>query len=166
MVLFAINTGFMYNQEKIHANDLNTQLHIQNIVNLSGSDPDSTIVVIRDITREDEGFNWRKAMYYLPAYNVYYLFDFENSGITDQVSVWQGKNHTDVLTKSDVVEIPLNQSTTRIVWIMSNQSSFFKEVQANMGVKTIDLPNGLKIYYSDIRNDTLNLRVSGFIFKR
>ena len=37
--------------------------------------------VLRDITREDEGFNWRKAMYYLPNYDVYYLFDQENLGV-------------------------------------------------------------------------------------
>lgn len=166
MILFALNTGLMYNQEKINANDQNTKIHIQEILKLSKSDPNTTIVVIRDITREDEGFNWRKAMYYLPAYNVYYLFDYENSGIKDRVSVWHGQNHADDLTKSVLVEIPLKQSTHRIIWIMNNQSAFYREVQSKVGVHSVDLPNGLKIYYSDILNDSLELRVSGFIFKR
>lgn len=105
-------------------------------------------------------------MYYLPDYNVYYLFDFENSGITDKVSVWHGKNHTDDLIKATTVEIPLNQSVRRIIWIMSDQSSFYKEVQSKAEIQTITLPNGLKIYYSDVGDGPVNLQVSGFIFKR
>lgn len=165
-ILFGVNVGIMYNDQKISANDQNTQLHIDEITKLSFSNPNSSIVVIRDISREDEGFNWRKAMYYLPDYNVYYLFDFENSGITDKVSVWHGKNHTDDLIKATTVEIPLNQSVRRIIWIMSDQSSFYKEVQSKAEIQTITLPNGLKIYYSDVGDGPVNLQVSGFIFKR
>ncbi len=165
-VLFDINIGVMYNNQKVTANDQNTQLHIENMMNLSGSDPNSTIIVIRDITREDEGFNWRKTMYYLPDHDVYYLFDSENSIIPDQVSVWHGKNHTDDTIKATTVEIPLDQSVGRIVWIMSNQSSFYQEVESEVGVQSITLPNGLKIYYSDIGDGPVDLQVSGFLFKR
>ena len=165
-VLFEINAGFLFNNQKIMANDQNTKLHIDTITNLSQSDPNSTIIAIRDITREDEGFDWRKAMYYLPDYNVYYLFDHENSGITGNVSVWHGKNHTDDLSKSPQIEIPLNQSVRRIVWIMSDQSNFYNEVQSKAGLQTINLPNGLKIYYTDVGSGPVDLEVSGFIFKR
>ena len=165
-ILFGINTGIMYNNQKIAANDQNTQLHINTIMNLSGSNPNSTIIAIVDITREDEGFNWRKAMYYLPNYDIYYLFNFENSGITGGVSVWHGKNHTDDLTKAPVVEITLNRSVTRIVWIMSDKSNFYNDVKSKAGIQTISLPNGLKIYYSDIGSGPMDLQVSGFRFVR
>ena len=59
---FDTDVGLIYNNAKISANDENTALHIQNILNISNSDPSGTIIVIRDINREDEGFNWRKAM--------------------------------------------------------------------------------------------------------
>lgn len=163
---FYINVGLMYNQEKIDINDANTLLHIETINNLSNSDPDSTIIVIRDITREDEGFNWRKAMYYLPNYDVYYLFDSENSVNSDNVSVWLGKNHTDQKFENQTVEIKLNQSVKRIVWIMSNQTNFYNEVKLNGNLHSIQLSNGLKIYYTDIDSGPVNLKISNFIFKR
>jgi hypothetical protein len=165
-ILFDINVGFMYNQEKIWANDENTMLHIKTITNLSQWDPSSTIVIIRDITREDEGFNWRKAMYYLPEYNVYYLFDSENSHYSNNVSVWLGKNHTDVKIEASTYEIHLNSSVRRIVWIMSNQTTFYKEVQSIGNLQTITLTNGLKIYYTDIDSGPVNLKVSEFVFER
>lgn len=163
---FYINVGLMYNQEKIDINDANTLLHIETINNLSNSDPDSTIIVIRDITREDEGFNWRKAMYYLPNYDVYYLFDSENSVNSANASVWLGKNHTDQKFENQTVEIKLNQSVKRIVWIMSNQTNFYNEVKLNGNLHSIQLSNGLKIYYTDIDSGPVNLKISNFIFKR
>ncbi|MCE7699165.1 MAG: glycosyl transferase, partial [Methanobacterium paludis] len=164
-VSFGLDVGLFYNNAKINANDANTQLHINDILNISNSDPSSTIVVIRDITREDEGFNWRKAMYYLPGYDVYYLCDQENTGITGQVSSWHGKNHSYNISQAPVLDIPLN-SATKIVWIMSDQSSFYQEVKDKLGVNSIGLPNGLKIYYSNIGNQTSDFQISNFIFQR
>ncbi len=89
---FGLDVGFIYNNAKINANDENTQLHIQNMLKISNSDPSNTIILIRDINREYEGFNWRNAMYYLSGYDVYYLFNQENSGIKGKVSLWHGKN--------------------------------------------------------------------------
>jgi hypothetical protein len=164
-VSFGLDVGLFYNNAKINANDANTQLHINDILNISNSDPISTIVVIRDITREDEGFNWRKAMYYLPGYDVYYLCDPENTGITGQVSSWHGKNHSYNISQAPVLDIPLN-SATKIVWIMSDQSNFYQEVKDKLGVSSIDLPNGLSIYYSNIGNQTSDFQISNFIFQR
>ncbi|MBP2046980.1 protein O-mannosyl-transferase family [Methanobacterium aggregans] len=165
-IWFDLDVGLIYNNAKISANDENTALHIQNILNISNSDPSSTIIIIRDITREDEGFNWRKAMYYLPGYDVYYLFNEENSGITANVSSWHGKNHSYTTSKAPTLDVPMNSSTTRIVWIMSNQTSFYQEVKSKVGVNSIKLPNGLNIYYSQIGNQTSNFQISGFIFRR
>lgn len=163
---FYVNIGLMYTQEKIVNNDENTMLHIETINNLSNYDPDSTIIVIRDITREDEGFNWRKAMYYLPDYDVYYLFDSENSVNINNVTVWLGKNHSDQKFENQTVEIKLNQSVKRIVWIMNNQTTFYDEVKLNGNLHSIQLSNGLKIYYTDIDSGPVNIKISNFIFKR
>ena len=165
-VWFGIDVGLLYDHAKINANDENTQLHIKNILNISNSDPQSTIIVIRDITREDEGFNWRKAMYYLPGYDVYYLFDHENSGIDGNVSVWHGKDHSYNISKSSIEDIKLNSSTTKIIWVMSNETSFYQEVKNNFGVNGINLPNGMKLYYSYVGNQTSDIKISGFIFQR
>ncbi len=166
-IFFEINAGILYNNQKIKANDQNTNLHIQTITNLSNSNPNNTIIVIRDISREDEGFDFRKAMYYLPDYNVYYLLDSENSHIAnDTVTVWHGQYHSYNITYAPVVVIPLNQSVQQIVWVMSNQTNFYQEVQSQIGVQTINLPNGLNIYYSEIGSGPVNLQIGGFIFTR
>jgi hypothetical protein len=165
-IWFGIDIGLIYNNAKINANDENTQLHIENILNISNSDPESTVIVIRDITREDEGFNWRKAMYYLPGYEVYYLFDHENSGIDGNVSVWHGKDHSYNISKSSVEDIKLNSSTTKIIWVMSNETTFYQEVKDNFGVSRINLPNGMKLYYSYVGNQTSDIKISGFVFQR
>lgn len=166
-IFFEINAGILYNNQKIKANDQNTNLHINTITNLSSSNPNNTIIVIRDITREDEGFNFRKAMYYLPEYNVYYLLDSENSHVTNNtVTEWHGQYHSYTITNAPVVTIPLNQSVQRIVWIMNDQSNFYQQVQSQVGVQTIKLPNGLNIYYSDVGSGPVNLQIGGFIFTR
>jgi hypothetical protein len=64
------------------------------------------------------------------------------------------------------MDVPMNSSTTRIVWIMSNQTSFYQEVKKEVGVNSIELPNGLNIYYSQIGNQTSSFQISGFIFQR
>lgn len=161
---------FMYNYEKIYINDKNTEIHIKTILNLSNFDPASTMVVVRDITREDQGFSWRKSMYYLPDYDNYYLLDYENSQfksshMTINSSVSYGKYHMGTGYQGETVEIPVNSSTKRIVWIMSDKSEFFKEVQSKLGINVINLPNGLKIYYSDINGTDMNVQINNFIFK-
>lgn len=164
--MFDINVGLMYNQQKIKENDVNTMFHIETINNLSNSDPNSSVIVIRDITREDEGFNWRKAMYYLQDYKVYYLFDSENSHLTSGVSAWLGQNHTDEKSESSTIEINLDPSVTKIIWVMNNQTNFYKEVASYGNLHSITLPTGLEIYYTDVGSGSVNLKVSGFLFKR
>ena len=169
-IKLGVDMLFIYNYEKIYINDENTEMHIKTILNLSNSDPRSTMVVVRDITREDQGFSWRKSMYYLPGYNNYYLLDYENSQfksskMTINSSVSYGKDHRGTGYKGEIVEIPVNSSTKRIVWIMSDKSEFFKEVQSKLGINVINLPNGLKIYYSDINGTDMNVQINNFIFK-
>ena len=166
-IFYEINAGILYNNQKIKANDQNTYLHIKTITNLSNSNPNNTIIVIRDISREDEGFDFNKAMYYLPDYNVYYLLDSENSHITNNtVTVWHGQYNNYNITYAPVVDIPLNQSVKQIIWVMSNQTNFYQEVQSQVGVQTISLPNGLNIYYSNIGSGPVNLQIGGYVFTR
>jgi len=105
-------------------------------------------------------------MYYLPDYDVYYLFDNENSGITGNVSVWHGKDHSYNISKANVEDIKLNSSTTKIVWVMSNETSFYQEVKDKFGVNEISLQNGMKLYYSYAENQNSDIKISGFIFGR
>jgi hypothetical protein len=65
-----------------------------------------------------------------------------------------------------VVDIPLNQSVKQIIWVMSNQTNFYQEVQSQVGVQTISLPNGLNIYYSNIGSGPVNLQIGGYVFTR
>jgi hypothetical protein len=169
-IILGIDLSSMYNNEKIVINDQNMDLHINNIMNLSNFNPNSTQIVIRDIVREDQGFSWRKAMYYLPQYDVYYLFDSENSQLKgakmkDNVSYSYGKMHLGSGAEGKDLEIPIQPSTTKIVWIMDDKSQFYKELQSQIEIKTIRLPNGLNIYYSDVENRTVPFKVGGFIFK-
>jgi hypothetical protein len=62
--------------------------------------------------------------------------------------------------------VPVTSKTTRIVWIMSDQTSFYQDVKDKLGVNAIKLPNSLKIYYSYVGNQTSNFQISDFIFKR
>ncbi|KAF5088895.1 ArnT family glycosyltransferase [Methanobacterium aggregans] len=169
-----IKLGFdmlaVYNYPKIHINDENMDMHLKTIQEISDYEPNNTVIVIRDITREDQGFSWRKAMYYLPEYYTCYLLDQENSEfksskLSQNVSISYGQNHQPGGSVNQTIQIPLDNSKKHIVWIMSDKSEFFREVQSKIGVESIELPNGLKIYYSNIENKSLNIEIGGFIFK-
>lgn len=169
-ITLGIDLSFMYNNEKRVINDQNMDLHIKNIMDISNFNPNTTQIVIRDIIREDQGFSWRKAMYYLPEYDIYYLFDSENSQLKsakmkDNVSFSYGKMHLGSGVEGNNLEIPIKPSTTKMVWIMDDKSQFYKELESQIEIKTIKLPNGLNIYYSDVENITMPLKVGEFIFK-
>lgn len=169
-IILGLDMLFMYNNEKIINNDQNMAWHLEIIGNLSSSNPNSTEIIIRDIIREDQGFSWRKAMYQLPEYDVYYLFDSENSQLKsnkldNQVSFSYGKNHKYQSSQSNLLEIPIKSSTERVVWIMDHRSQFFKELQSKIEIKPIVLPNNLNIYYSDVKDKKIDFKVGKFIFK-
>ena len=163
-ITLGLDMLFMYNYEKIHVNDESMEQHLDMIKEISNSN--NSIIVIRDILREDEGFSWRKAMYYLPDYSIYYLLDSENSEFKtsketgNNIELLYGKNHSSNETSdntiktpvTNTVSIPTNSHTEQIIWIMSNQTEFFKEVESKNKLYTINLPDGLKIYYFDVQN--------------
>ena len=163
-ITLGLDMLFMYNYEKIHINDESMEQHLDMIKKISNSN--NSIIVIRDILREDEGFSWRKAMYYLPDYNVYYLLDSEDSQFKtsketgNNIELLYGKNHSSNETSDNTIEtpvtntvdIPTNSHTEQIIWIMNNQTEFFKEIESKNKLYAINLFEGLKIYYFDVQN--------------
>lgn len=146
-VLFVLDMGFMSVDKKINSDDQSTQTYLDAISKVQGSNPNNTVIVISEINHENEGFNWRKAMYYLPDYQVYYLIE-ANHFITSE---WYAKNHNNAWLDSNIFKINLNSSTQKIIWITSDKSMYFPQITSQVPIKTINLSNGQKIYYSDIK---------------
>lgn len=149
--LWGLDTGFMFTHEKITSNDQSTQEYLDAISKVPGSNPNNTVIAIGEISRTNEGFSWRKAMYYLPDYPIYYLIEADHF-IT---SPWYAKNHTNTWLPSNVFKIKVNSSTTKIIWVISNQSVYFPQITSQIPIKTIDLPDGQKLYYSDIKENQI-----------
>lgn len=158
---------------EIKNEDKKTELYISQIINISHSDPNTVLIICRD-----GELDWRKAMYYLPNHNVYWLLDSEITGRKNYgLEVLYAKNHSHTSSsieqgfylpakRPDIVEIPINKSTKKIVWLVNDKSDFFNELKSKIEIATITLPNGSKFYYSDIRNQNINFNVNGFIFRR
>lgn len=158
-VLWGIDTSFMYTNQKINSNDYSTRDYLEAISKVSGTNPNNTLVIIGEINRGNEGFNWRKAMYYLPDYRIYYLIEAENF----IASPWYGKNHTNKWADSNIFKIPMDNSTEKIIWIISDKSIYFPQITSQIDVKTINLSDGKKIYYSDIK--TKQIKNNELIFQ-
>lgn len=169
-IILGIDLSSMYNLKKIRINDGNMDLHIHTIRQISNNQHETTSIVIRDITREDQGFSWRKASYYLPDYNVYYLQDYENSQtksnkLQSNVTVSKSIHHQIYSSEGPLVEINLDPTTQKIVWVVSDRSQFYKLLKSQVPVNEVLLSNGLKIYYSDLESVDY-FKVGGFVFKR
>jgi 4-amino-4-deoxy-L-arabinose transferase and related glycosyltransferases of PMT family len=145
-VIWGLDTGLIFTNQKINSNDEATQEYLNAISQVPDSNPNNTIIAIGEITRTNEGFSWRKAMYYLPDYQIYYLIEADHF-IT---SPWYAKNHTNTWLASNIFKIKVNSSTQKIIWIVSNQSNYFPQITSKIAVKTINLPDGQKLYYSDV----------------
>ncbi len=150
-LLWGLDTGFMFTNEKIISNDQSTQQYLDAISKVPGSNPNNTIIAIGEISRTNEGFSWRKAMYYLPDYSIYYLIEADHF-IT---SPWYAKNHINTWLPSNTFKIKLNKSTEKIIWIVSDRSAYFPQITSQIQVKTIDLPDGQKLYYSDVKENQI-----------
>lgn len=158
-VLWGLDMGFMSVDRKIISNDLSTQIYLEGIFKVNGSNSNNTIIMLGEITREDEGFNWRKAMYYLPDYSIYYLIESPHF-ITSE---WYGKNHFNTWMDSNIFKICINSSTQKIIWIISDKSIYFPQITSQIPIKTINLENGQKIYYSDVKYN--QIKDNTLIFK-
>jgi hypothetical protein len=158
--MLSLDLLFVYNYEKIHKNDINTEYHIKTILN--NSDPQKSIIIIRDILREDQGFSWRKAMYYLPQYDIYYVMDDEDSQLkslktSNNLIISHGKTHKSNGFQNETLQIPLDSSTTQIIWVMNNNTEFFNKLNSKLNITSVTLPNSMKIYFSEINAKNGNL---------
>jgi len=166
-ILHIIDTMFIYNYDKIHKNDLNVESHIKRILNISK--PQNDIIIIRN-TLMDQGFIWKKAVYYLPQYHIYVVEDTENTGVGTSKSnktfiKYYAKNHQVEIfeNKSD---IPLNSSSKKIILIMSDKTLFFKDIKRNFDFKSVDLHANMKIYYFELnQNNNINkINIGSHVF--
>lgn len=150
--LWAVDSSFLYTSEKIYSNDHSTQVYLDAISRVPGSNSNNTIIIMGEMNRGNEGFNWRKAMYYLPSYQIYYLIEIDGF----IANPWYGYNHTNIWADSSVFKINLNKSTEKIIWIISDKSNYFHQITSQIQVKTIELPDGKKIYYSDVVDNNIS----------
>ncbi len=150
-ILWGLDMGFMSVDKKITSNDQSTQDYLEGISMVPDSNSNNTIIVVGEITHENEGFNWRKAMYYLPNYPIYYLIESDHF-ITSE---WYGENHTNTWLDSNVFKINVNSSTQKIIWIIGDKSAYFPQITSQIQIKTINLPNGKKVYYSDVKENQI-----------
>ena len=146
-VIWGIDNGVLFTDKKLTSNDNSTQDYLDAISQVPGSNSNNTIIVIGEINRGNEGFNWRKAMYYLPNYKIYYLIEADHF----IANPWYGYNYTNVWANTNIFKININQSTEKIIWIISDKSDYFPQIQSQINLNTINLPDGKKIYYSDVK---------------
>jgi len=117
--------------------------------------PGNTVVLIETLS------DWRKCMYYYPGYETYF-FEYYNSSLGATLLSDHYKDHEINTYVGQSMEIHLN-SSTNIVWIGDSNSDFFRQLQSKIEIKTIILPDGFVVYYSDLKNIT-NFTVDNITF--
>lgn len=101
----------------------------------------------------DDEDNWRKIMYYFPNYETYSYYSRISAGTTF-VGLRHYKNYKSGFSESNVLEVHINSSTNKILWLIDNDTQFFKFLKSKIKIHTLILPDGHEVYYSDVKNDT------------
>jgi len=127
----------------IQLEDINLQYLNQSLMEFN---PGNTVVLIETLS------DWRKCMYYYPGYETYF-FEYYNSSLGATLLSDHYKDHEINTYVGQSMEIHLN-SSTNIVWIGDSNSDFFRQLQSKIEVKTITLPDGNVVYYSNLNNNT------------
>lgn len=145
---------------RIQAEDMNVQ-YFNNSLNMFNST--NTVIFTGD---EDD---WRKITYYFPEYEVYSSYARESAGKIFKGIRHYKPNQTDrndqtEVSESEIREIHINPSITKILWLI-NDTEFLNNLKSKIDVKTIELPDGKEIYYSNVENVT-NFQIYGFVFTR
>jgi hypothetical protein len=119
--------------------------------------PNDTVIFV------DNEINWRKTLYYFPEYEIYsYQMNLSSGDPLKEVLYY--KNGNIEIAKTETYKIKLNSSTTKILWIVDSDSELFRNIQSKIEIKTIILPDGQKVYYSDVINNT-NFEIHNLVFK-
>jgi hypothetical protein len=114
---------------------------------LEAFNPENTLVMFQG------GTDWRKSMYYYPNYQTYLFYQYNSSGTTLLHLNHYKNNEIGSYDGMDYI-IHINSSTDNVVWIVDENSEFFKQLQSKIGVKTMLLPDGYLLYYSKVKNNT------------
>lgn len=162
---YLIDIGFGYNYAAITAQNMINKLTIQNILDAANNNPKKTLLVIRDNNGEDIGFNWKKARYFLEEYDLYYLFDEENTDLENMAYAWHAHDGGYSVSTSKNMEIHVNSLVNRIIWVMDDESNFYNEVNNKFNLNEISLNKGMDIFYSDLEED-LDIQIGKFIFQK
>ena len=150
--------------------------HLQAIKDLTGPYPNRALLICKDGL-----FDWRRAMYYLSNYDVYWLIDSEMAGQGDgswAVEVYYGKDRTYTTFTGNYlplrekrpkeIEIPIPGGVEKIFWLLDDKSDFFKDLESHIKMKTFTTPHGFTIYYTDLAENPFRkarrFNISGFIF--
>jgi len=119
--------------------------------------PENTVIF------SDNDVTCRKVNYYFPDFESYCYTTYANNKSPQEFTHY--KNGKTKISQADGFDINLNSSTTRILWIVDANSPFFKSLESKIEIKTLELSNGYKIYYSDVNNNT-NFDINGFTIKK
>lgn len=164
LLLLCVTSGivqFGYTSElamaygKIHYEDMSFQHMNQSLGEFNLSD---TLIFM------DNEDNWRKLLYYFPDHETYSYYS-RISARKPFVGLRHYKNHISEVSESEFLEVHINSSTTKILWLINDDTQFFKYLKSKIEIHTLILPNGHKVYYSDIKNDT-NFKIYMFNFIR
>lgn len=139
----------------IHAEDTNLQYINQSLAGFSSG---NTLIFM------DSQTNWRKTIYYFPDYEIYGYRPHVINNNSNEIILYynHGKIHQ---LSSKNLQITIDSSKSKILWLVDYDSEFFKKIQSKIELKSVELPSGQKIYYSDI-NDKTYFEVYGFVLKR
>lgn len=129
---------------RIQSEDANFQNIYDSIENFS---PANTVIFV------DNEINWRKTLYYFPDYEIYSYQMYLSSGDLLKELLYY-KNGKIKITKTETYEIKLNSSTTKILWLVDSDSELFRNIHSKLEINSIELPNGHKVYYSEVNENT------------
>lgn len=141
-------------QMRIHTVDK----HFQNLYDSVGAfSPQNTVLFL------DNDIDCRKINYYFPDHETYcYVSYTYKKDFHELIHYKNGKTH---IYSSNVFEISLNSSTTKILWLIDTNSELYKELETKIELKTLKLPNGQIVYYSDLSNNN-NFQIANIKFTK
>lgn len=118
--------------------------------------PENTLVFM------EYGDDWRIFTYYHPDYESFSYYSVKYNG---KNGLLHYKNHSYELSEVKDFKVSIDSSTNRILWIVNDNTTFFTALRSKIELKTLELPDGFKVYYSDIKNNT-SFEVNNIIFTK
>ena len=122
---------------------------------LKAFNPKNTVVIFQS------GTDWRKSLYYYPDYQTYLFYHYF---VWNDFAKFKAYKNNAIESYDGInFIIPINSSIDNVVWIVDDNSEFFKQLKSKIGVKTMLLPDGYLLYYSKVKNNT-NFTIDNITF--